>query len=77
MKWWTYLRIKQSVGILDILTLSVYSIVWSRWHVHVYIWHARLEKSSQQTAQMEKSLHDLLKRIKENNSITKKIYSSG
>ena len=77
MKWWTYLRVKQSVGILDILTLAVYSIVWSRWHVQVYIWYASLEKSSQQTAQMEKSLHDLLKRIKENNSIKKKTYSSG
>ena len=73
MKWRPYLRIKQSVGILDVLALTVYSIVWSRWNVHVYIWQARHEKSSQQAAQMENGLHDLLKRIKENNRVKKSI----
>ena len=50
VKWWPYLGIKQSVGVLDVVTLTVYSIVWSWWNVHVYIWHAKLEKSSQKTS---------------------------
>ena len=75
MNWLPYLGIKQSVGVLDVLTLTVYSIVWSWWNVHVYIWHAKLKKSSQQTAQIKNSLHDLLKRIKENSRVKKKTHT--
>ena len=60
LKWLcAYLWIKQSVGVPDVVLVTVQSIVGSWWEMHVHVWPARHDKGSHQKAPNENGLHGL------------------
>ena len=55
----SYLWIKQSGVVSDVVLVTIQSIVWSVWNMKVYVWQAKFYKSSHQAAPNENALHFL------------------
>ena len=61
-----YLRIKQSVCVLDIFAITIQTVIRSWWKMQVHIRHAWIDKCSQEAAPNENCPH-VLCQIKEPN----------
>ena len=60
----SYLWIKQSVCVLDIILIAIQTIVGSWWKMHVHVRHARLDKYSQEAAPNDNGPHQSCASIK-------------
>ena len=60
----SYLGIKQSVCVLDIILIPIQTIVGSWWKMHVHVRHARLDKYSQEAAPNDDGPHQSCASIK-------------
>lgn len=58
----TYLRIKQSVCISDVILVTVQAIVGSCWSMHVHVRYTRLDEKSHEATPNKDGLHDLHER---------------
>ena len=55
----SYLWIKQSVCVLDVIQVAIQTIVGSVWEMHVHVRQARLDKYSQEAAPNDNGPHAL------------------